>query len=179
MKRNSSFHVAYCAFGLGPRASSADRSKQGVHRHRAANEMSFQRCPCSAHRERWSRAPPYRVGIGRFGLVCRRSIRSKAWNVPRPFFPSLGQISADRSTMHSRWNSCLGGGRFDRMRVGVLASNSVGAWRRLASALAWGARGHGFKSRRPDHGSRANVRDATGCHPLTSIKVPSVSTRFE
>ncbi len=26
----------------------------------------------------------------------------------------------------------------------------IGAWRSLASALAWGARGRGFKSRRPD-----------------------------
>src|SRR5688500_10777582 len=29
-------------------------------------------------------------------------------------------------------------------------SRQIGPWRSLASALAWGARGPGFKSRRPD-----------------------------
>ncbi len=34
----------------------------------------------------------------------------------------------------------------------------VGAWRSLASALAWGARGHGFKSRRSDQFSPQKTR---------------------
>ena len=29
--------------------------------------------------------------------------------------------------------------------------DKFGLWRSLASALAWGARGPGFKSRQPDH----------------------------
>ena len=30
------------------------------------------------------------------------------------------------------------------------ACKAIGVWRSLASALAWGARGHGFESRHPD-----------------------------
>jgi hypothetical protein len=32
----------------------------------------------------------------------------------------------------------------------VIVDRQLGTWRSLASALAWGARGRGFKSRRPD-----------------------------
>ena len=35
--------------------------------------------------------------------------------------------------------------------MGYNVSYSGGAWRSPASALAWGARGPGFKSQRPDH----------------------------
>src|SRR5579884_8521 len=47
-----------------------------------------------------------------------------------------------------------GGGGSNRRRSGCVrmgkSLSRIGPWRSLASALAWGARGPGFKSRRPD-----------------------------
>src|SRR5438067_3061992 len=40
------------------------------------------------------------------------------------------------------------GGQADCAKI--QKSTNIGPWRSLASALAWGARGPGFKSRRPD-----------------------------
>ena len=53
----------------------------------------------------------------------------------------------------------------------VLGYNSlqdIGAWRSPASALAWGVRGPGFESRRPDKNPLANCIYARGFYFRTN-----------
>ena len=60
--------------------------------------------------------------------------------------PSGGSISHDRVPHPS---VCVTG-RPDRERGQSAASTGDGLWRSLVSALDWGSRGPGFKSRQPD-----------------------------
>ena len=65
--------------------------------------------------------------------------------------------------------SASGCGRRQRMSVRRSGHNvynrRFGPWRSLASALAWGARGPGFKSRRPDQPISNLVVSITSRHP--------------
>ena len=60
-------------------------------------------------------------------------------------------------------------GRSEQCYNGV----SIGPWRSLASALAWGARGPGFKSRRPDQTFQRLTDATTSRHPILDSKLAS------
>ena len=51
--------------------------------------------------------------------------------------------------------------------------DEFGPWRSLASALAWGARGPGFKSRRPDQNSSKTYRQVRLSKTLFGVQLES------
>lgn len=48
----------------------------------------------------------------------------------------------------------------------MLRCSFAGLWRRLVSALVWGTRGRGFKSRQPDHHQDSVQRALVGSKPV-------------
>ena len=54
----------------------------------------------------------------------------------------------------------------------IVRAVPVGAWRSPVSALVWGTRGRGFKSRRPDQKSPENQRDSQTTQKDATQKKP-------
>lgn len=54
----------------------------------------------------------------------------------------------------------------------MLRCSFAGLWRRLVSALVWGTRGRGFKSRQPDHeqDSVGRARDTGANHQAQGVR---------
>ena len=107
-------------------------------------------------------------GMPAIGMAMRefRAILRTIRIIRRPISTAAKPWSVSAGWM--RRASCTRGGRGDARKGDLtrgmkcrprwicwskerVAIRKFGPWRSLASALAWGARGPGFKSRRPDH----------------------------
>ena len=79
-------------------------------------------------------------------------------------------VAWNQGWSHSWWQSALQVGcarvRIPRLRALTRDKQSDGLWRSLVSALDWGSRGPGFKSRQPDHDSAVQRAAQSVAAPL-------------